>query len=111
MNDMTELLIRQYLPHPPDPTLKQDEYFVMDHAGRIRRVMIYGWRRRGTSALFVAEVRLSKTGEYFANRRHPDGCFPMADLYDNYADCAALTHYGVNRWEWLREQQKERIQK
>lgn len=40
MTDRERQMIESYLPHPRDPQLGQDEYYVLDAAGRVQHVRL-----------------------------------------------------------------------
>ena len=40
MTDRQRQLIDAYLPNPPDPTLGDEEFYVLDTADRVRRVQV-----------------------------------------------------------------------
>lgn len=107
MTDEQLRKIRYYLPSPRDPELEEDEYYVEDTAGRIRKVYItdiYPYKEETTYA-----VREVSTG-----RRIDSGWgseyvgFYKYQLYDNKPDCKNREHSIYNGWEELRRlQQRE----
>lgn len=112
---MTDLLgdqIRYYLPHDPDPTLEDNEYFYMQETTGGPRVI----------RVFTMDVLPTKDGgtEYGIYQRR--GCHylrvdagygnpfrgvRMSELYDNKQDCRDRTHWMCEYWPKLREKQKE----
>lgn len=107
---MTEEMIRKikyYLPHPRDSELEEDEYYVEDTAGRIRKVYICSICPCKDDTTYV--VREVSTG-----RRVDAGWgsefvgFYKYQLYDNKPDCKNREHSIYNGWEELRRlQQRE----
>lgn len=112
MDDRIRRMIEAYIPSPPDPTLDTGEYYYCrETAGgdRIIRVFAldilphrdgveYGiYQLRG-----LRMCRVDARGDGDRNRG-----VPMSALYDNYQDCKDQTHYMYDRWELLRERQRE----
>lgn len=113
MTDRVRKEIEYYIPHDPDPTLEDGEYYLLQYTSGVPRVikvrlfdilpcsdgMEYGMyqQRRGQW------VRID-AGWCTPNRGHRKG-----DLYDNKEDCREQTHCCCHWWEELRaEQMKER---
>ena len=114
MTDRERLMIQEYLPNPPDPTLGFEEFYYRQSTMKGEQVIKVQVR-----AIFPAEEGL----EYeifqiygndlrwvdvgWGNRNR--GC-RRSELYDNKEDCRNQTHSWFDNWEALRElQQKEAI--
>lgn len=108
MTDRERLMIQEYLPNPPDPTLEFDEFYFLQNNRVIRVYALdcfphkddtcYGlYTKRGS--------RLVRVDEGWGDPFH--GAY-RHELYDNKEDCRNQTHSWFDRWEELRElQQKE----
>ena len=107
LNMENELKCRLYLPHGRDPSLGEDEYYVLNNADEVRRVRLAALVRREWYPRPVAEMVGLKSGDRFINMLEPDGCFRYGQLYDNAEDCAARTHDDYDFWERLRKLQQE----
>lgn len=107
MTDRERLMIQEYLPNPPDPTLEEDEFFLLQN-GRVIRVYpldilphkdgtCYGlYTKRGG--------RLVRVDEGWDDPNH--GAY-RHELYDNKKDCRDQTHYWYENWESLRDLQRK----
>lgn len=106
MTDRQRQLIEAYLPHPRDPELEYDEYYVLDTAGRVRRVRIVDFLPYKDDMTYgVVE---SSTGRHIdAGDGSPWVGFRMYALYDNREDCRDQTHVIFSGWEELRRIQQE----
>lgn len=101
-------MIEAYLPHPRDPDLGQDEYYVLDTAGRVQRVRltdIFPGRIGHETEYGVRRVSDGKRID--AGLGNPFEGFSMFELYDNKQDCRDRTHCCYSNWEHLRLLQKE----
>lgn len=108
MTDRELQMIETYLPHPRDPELDQDEYYVLDTAGRVQHVRLTD----------IYPGRPGEEAEYGVRRVSdnmrigigiPFRGFPMFDLYDNRQDCKDRTHGCYSNWEHLRLLQREEL--
>lgn len=106
MTDRQKQMIDAYLPSPPDPTLDFDEYYVLDKAGRVRKVRMRDILLHGDDTTYgVVEVSTGRRidagwdSEYIG--------FRMSALYDNKQDCRDQTHMMYDGWEYLRRLQRE----
>lgn len=108
MTDRERQMIESYLPHPRDPQLGQDEYYVLDTAGRVQHVRLSDIfpGRPGEDAEYGVR-RVSDGMRIDAGPGDPFRGFAMFDLYDNRQDCKDRTHGCFNNWEYLRELQKK----
>lgn len=109
MTDRERLMIQEYLPNPPDPTLEFDEFYFLQN-NRVIRVyaldcfphkndVCYGIYKKCGFRLVKVNDGWDDTG-FHGVYRH--------ELYDNKEDCRNQTHLWYDRWEELRElQQKE----
>lgn len=107
MTDKEKKLIEAYIPHPRDPELGFDEYYVRDTADRIRKVYITDiWPHEDAETYGVREV---STGHRIDAGWGSEWIgFYKYVLYDNKEDCKNNSHLLYNDWEHLRElQQKE----
>ena len=107
MTEREKQMIEAYIPSPPDPTLRDQEYYFKQN-GRVIRVFAldvlplhdgteYGlYQERGTGLRWVDGYGLGDRMR--GARRH--------DLYDNKEDCRNDTHMVYDDWEYLREAQK-----
>ena len=106
MTDRQQQLIEGYLPHPRDPELEWDQYYVLDTSDRVRKVEIREILPHDPYIEYgVYEV---STG-----RRVDPGWgsewrgFRMGHLYDNKEDCRHREHDMYDDWEHLRKIQEE----
>lgn len=111
MTERQQQLIAAYLPNPRDPELEDDEYYVLDTAGRVRKVYVrdilphedyttYGCYEVSTGKRIDAGYGSGWIG------------FRKANMYDNKQDCKNMEHIGYDLWEELRElQAKEKEEK
>lgn len=101
-------MIADYLPHPPDETLEDGEYyFLQETSGGERLIRVYAldvlplkdgteygiYQKRGN--------RLVRIGD------DPLRGVRMGNLYDNAQDCRERVHWWVDEWEELRRRQRE----
>ena len=107
MTDRQKQLIAAYLPNPRDPDLGEDEYYVEDTAGKVRKVMIREILPHGDYTTYGCY-------EVSTGRRIDAGWgsvwvgFYMHNLYDNKQDCRDHAHAFYDDWEELRRiQMKE----
>lgn len=108
MTDRQKQLIAAYLPHPRDPELGFNEYYVRDTADRIRKVEI--------REIFPCDDEIAYgVYEVSSGRRIDAGYgspwvgFRKYALYDNKEDCKDQTHLLYNEWEELRKIQEEEV--
>lgn len=111
MTDREREMIREYLPHPPDPGLEPGEYYYLQSTMGGERVI----------RVFPLDVLPHKDGTEYGIYQQKgnrlirvdsgwdDPCrgVRMHDLYDNKEDCKAGTHYFMDDWERLREAQRK----
>lgn len=103
MTERQQKLIADYLPHPRDPELEDNEYYVLDTAGKVRKVYVSGILLHGDYITY--ECREAST-----DRKIDSGYgsgFRKSHMYDNKQDCKNYTHMVYDSWEKLRELQKE----
>lgn len=106
MTERQAHMLHTYLPHRRDPELLDNEYYVMDLAGRVQKVRITDiCPGRGSGTVYG--VVMAKSGR----RVDPgyDYGFHMSELYDNQQDCRDMTHSCYNQWEELRELESEEV--
>lgn len=105
LTEREKQLIDAYIPSPPDPSLEDGEYYILDDYDRVQKVYINqinpGHLNEGT----VYGVRYSATGNRFGGDDY--GRTTMSRLYDNRDDCKAQTHIAADNWEYLRKKQQE----
>ena len=108
MTDRQKQMIESYLPHPKDETLKENEYYVLDTADRVRKVYI--------RSIFCHSGDREDTYDCYevsTGRRIDAGWddiwigFRRGELYDNKQDCKDRTHSMYAYWEELRKVQDE----
>lgn len=114
MTERERQMIEAYLPHLPDPTLDDGEYyFKLETSGGPRIIKVYPldilpyhdgieyglWQRRGNTLHWVDG---RGTGERDRGVR-------FANLYDNRQDCIDQTHWWYDGWEQLRGKQMEEM--
>lgn len=113
MTDQQRRMIEAYLPHDPDPTLEDDEFFYLQSTTRGERVIRvfalnvlcmgdgsteYGlYQQRGAGLHWV--------DGYGAGDRNRGA--RRAALYDNAQDCRDQTHQMYDNWEALRRLQRK----
>ena len=109
MTDREKQMIDAYLPHPRDPELDVDEYYVQDTAGRIQKVSVTDIFPDIVHDTTTYGVRRASDGKVIdAGYGDPFIGFSMGCMYDNKQDCRDRTHGVFDGWERLRElQQKE----
>ena len=109
MTDRERLMIQEYLPNPPDPTLDVEEFYFLQNNRVIRVYALdclphkhdtcYGIYKKQGGHLVHVNDGWDDTG-FHGVYRH--------ELYDNKEDCKNQTHSWCDNWEYLRElQQKE----
>lgn len=107
MTEREQKMIECYLPHPRDPELGDNEYYVCgDYDNKVYRVYI---------ADILPDFQADETyyGVYTVGHSKPikactrTGGYRMASLYDNKTDCRNSTHGMYNNWEALRELQRK----
>ena len=106
MTDREKLMIETYLPHPKDPALGWDEYYVQDTAGRVQHVRLTDVFPGKPGQEIEYGVRRVSDNRYIDCGLGDFRGFTMADLYDNKQDCKDRTHGGYSFWEHLRHVQK-----
>lgn len=114
MTDRTRDQIAYYLPHDPDPTLEENEYYYLQYTngatGNPRVIRVYALdilpHKDGVEyGLYQMKgARLQRVDTGWGN---PSRGAPMGDLYDNKQDCKDQTHGAVSWWQGLREEQKK----
>lgn len=103
MLEREKLMIKGYLPSPPDESLGDFEYYVKRNE-RVYKVEIANIFPNDEDTLYEVVT---------VNKRVPvrgwreSGAFSMSDLYDNKEDCRNDTHPFYDNWEYLRKIQKE----
>lgn len=112
MTEREALMIREYLPGKPDPTLQFGEYYFLQN-NRVIRV-------------FALDVYCNRDGDTYGCYRQVGGRMVKVDdgwgggpfhgvyksqLYDNKEDCRNQTHSWCERWEELRELQRKEANK
>ncbi|MCI6698423.1 MAG: hypothetical protein MR488_04575 [Lachnospiraceae bacterium] len=108
MTDRERQVIESYLPHPRDPQLGQDEYYVLDAAGRVQHVRLTDiFPGRPGQETEYGVRRVSDGMRIDPGLGDPFRGFEMFDLYDNRQDCRDRTHGCFSNWEHLRLLQKE----
>lgn len=113
MDDLTRRMIEAYLPSPPDPTLKPNEYYYRqstlggDRVIRVFALDVYPCRDGTEYGIYQnrgGQLRRIDVGygDPFRGAR-------MNELYDNKQDCIDQTHMMADDWERLREIQREAV--
>lgn len=116
MTDRERLMIQEYLPNPPDPTLGFEEFYYRQSTMKGEQVIkvqvisifpgqIGGDLEYGIYQIFGNSLRWVDTGWGDRNR----GCH-RSELYDNKDDCRDQTHLWCENWEHLRELQRQEAQ-
>ena len=110
MTEREKAMIEAYLPNPRDPELGDDEYYVLDTAGKVRRVYV-------SSICPCGEYDTTYgCNEVSTNRRIDAGWgswytgFKRSNMYDNKIDCRNQTHFMYDNWEKLRELQAKEVE-
>ena len=110
MTERQKQLIEYYLPNPRDPELGDDEYYVRDGAGRVRKVYLRDiWLHDESTEYGVYEVGTGRRID--AGYGNPFRGFRMGEIYDNREDCRNHEHDMFDGWEHLREIQSEEADK
>lgn len=105
MTDRERKMIEGYLPHPRDPELGVDEYYVLDTADRVRRVYVTDLMPNKDRMTYgVYEVSTGKRID--AGYGSPFVGFAKSQMYDNKQDCRDQTHLMFDGWEELRKLQE-----
>lgn len=110
MTEREKQLIAGYLPNPRDPELQEDEYYVRDSAGRVRKVYVRDiWPHDESTEYGVYEVGTGRRidagyGDLFRG-------FRKGHMYDNREDCRNHEHEMYDGWEELREIQQEELRR
>ena len=111
MTDRQKQMIEGYLPHPRDPELDPLDYYVEDMLGRAVHVYI-GQIAVNSYGTTIYQVR-TESGRLVHGPYETDselfggGWYTMGSLYDNKEDCVHSAHSMYDRWEELREIQRE----
>jgi len=106
MTDRQRQLISYYLPHPRDPKLGFNEYYVRDVADRIRKVEVREILPYDNETTYgVYEVSSGRRID--AGYSSPWVGFRKYALYDNKEDCRDQSHLLYDGWEELRELQEK----
>lgn len=109
MTERQRQLIAAYLPHPRDPELRFNEYYVRDTADRVRKVEIRDILPCDDETTYgVYEVSSGRRID--AGYGSPWIGFRKHTLYDNKEDCKDQAHLLYNGWEELRKLQEEEIE-
>ena len=111
MDERTKLMIKTYIPNPPDPDLEPGAYYWLQYMmnGKARVITVYPLdvlpAKDGTEyGIYQMKagrlVRIDTSNQCFGYgvRKH--------DLYDNRQDCQDQTHGMCDEWESLREIQR-----
>ena len=109
MTDREKQLIAAYLPHPRDPELGFNEYYVRDTADRIRKVEIREINPCDDELSYVV-YEVSSNRRIDAGYGSPWIGFRKHALYDNKEDCKTQAHLLYNGWEELRELQEKEME-
>ena len=108
MTDRERKMIEAYLPHQRDTELGVDEYYVLDTAGRARKVYVRDIMPDKDKMTYgVYEVSTGKRID--AGYGSPFVGFTKAQMYDNKPDCKDQTHLIYDGWEELRELQVSEV--
>lgn len=111
MTDRERELIEYYIPHPRDPDLEDGAYYYLQYTASGERV-VKVWPldilpyEHGTE-YGIYQKRGTRYQRIDAGYGDPCRGVQMHDLYDNKQDCRDQTHMSWNRWEELRQLQKE----
>lgn len=106
MTDRQRQLISYYLPHPRDPELGFNEYYVRDIADRVRKVQVREILPHDNETTYgVYEVSSGRRID--AGYGSPWVGFRKYALYDNKEDCRDQSHLLYDGWEELRELQEK----
>lgn len=106
MTDKQRQMIADILPHPRDPELEFDQYYVKDTSDRVRKVRITTILPGAVFEENTYVVREVSTGRIIdAGYGDPWHGFSKAKMYDNRQDCKDDTHWSYSDWEDLRELQ------
>ena len=112
MTEKQKRMINAYLPNPPDPSLVQGEYYVLDTADRPIKVRIATIAPKGESTIYQV---FTPSGRMVHGSYECDGdllggsWYCMSALYDNKQDCKDCTHLLYDSWEELREIQVKEL--
>ena len=114
MTDRERLMIQEYLPNPPDPTLGVGEYYYLQSTRKgeqvIKVTIVHIFPGRSHEPTEYGIYQVCANGLKWVDVGYGDhfrGC-TMRELYDNKEDCKNQAHMFCYEWEELRElQQKE----
>lgn len=113
MTDRLREQIEYYLPHDPDPTLRDSEYYYLQYTngvtGNPRVIRVFALDILPHKDGIEYGIYQERGGRLFrvdAGWGDPFRGAPIGDLYDNKQDCKDQTHGAVN-WPELRKAQKK----
>lgn len=107
IDQRTELMIEEYLPHPPDPDRPEDAYYYLQNTSAGPRVLTVYIRdimavSGGRNEYGIYQKRGGRFVRVDAGYGDPLRGVMMHDLYDNRQDCRDQTHRFCDTWESLR---------
>lgn len=111
MTDRERLMIQEYLPNPPDPTLGFEEFYYRQSTMKGEQVIKVQVREilptkegleYGIFQIYGNNLRWVDVGWGSRNR----GCH-RSELYDNKEDCRNQAHMWCEFWESLRDLQRK----
>lgn len=109
IDQRTELMIEEYLPHPPDPDRPEDAYYYLQNTSAGPRVLTVYIRDimsvRHGNEYGIYQIRGGRYVRIDAGYGDPLRGVRMHDLYDNRQDCRDQTHRFCDTWESLRRTQ------
>ena len=99
-------LIKGYLLHRKDQSLRFGEYYWLDNSNRVQKVYIQNILPHDDYTLY--SLRYSATGKsaHVSDDFYNDGV-TMSRLYDNKQDCRDMAHICYDNWEHLRKRADE----
>jgi hypothetical protein len=113
MEERTALMIREYLPHDPDPSLEFGEYYYLQSTASGERIIrVYALdilpHRDGTE-YGIYQRRGCTMVRIDSGWNDPNRGVHKSQLYDNRTDCKDQTHSWVENWEDLRSIQRKEV--
>ena len=114
MTDQMRDQIAYYLPHAPDSTLEDNEYYYLQWTngatGNPRVIRVYAldifFCKDGTE-YGIYQMQRGKLKRIDVGYGSDLRGARMGDLYDNKEDCRDQTHCGTHWWPELRKAQQE----
>ena len=114
LTEREQEMIRFYLPGEPDPELEEGEYYYLQTTAAGERVIrvfpidIYPYEHGTEYGIYQTRSGRLCRVDTGAGPYHG---VTKAMLYDNKTDCRDQSHMFFDRWEELRERQREEQEK